>query len=502
MSLRPAAFFLCLVTPLLVAGATPPGTPDTGDNQFDANITLFAAMAAINAAGYSAGINAPINERFQIRTQVRAELAKQNISCLPELKAFYQEHKKPTETGDLSQYISFALLADGPPDFAIHSVDVPDDVLPLRGFSALLARFYKEAHLADLWNRSQPAYNVALADSQPQVLSAVLGANAYTRNPSGAASSRRFQIYLDLLGAPDQIQVRSYRRNYYVVLTPTTAPIGDEIRDAYLAYLLDPLSLRYGSLLMEKKKALQKFADNAPALDLAYKEDFSLLATKSLIKAIDSRLLRGEEKQQLYVDQAMREGFILTACFADMLVRYEKQDVALRIYYPELMEGIDVNKEQKRLKKVEFVETVNRPAIAAPPAAIQISEAERTLESAEGLFDGKDYENAKKAYTKALSETDSKALHGRSYYGLARVALVEKHYSEAVELFGRVLDNDPSPFAISWSHYYLGRIALSSGDNDKAKEQFEAVLKTEGASPQAREATAKIMHEISGEKDQ
>src|SRR5208283_2164736 len=152
--------------------------------------------------------------------------------------------------------------------------------------------------------------------------------------------------------------------------------------------------------------------------------------------------------------------------------------------------------------KVEFAQTASRPAVSVPPETIQISQAERTLESAEGLFEQKDFESAKKAFSKALSETADKQLHGRSYYGLARVALVEKHYAEAAELFQRVLENAPSPIATSWSHYYLGRMALSSGDNDKAKEQFEAVLKTEGASAQAREATAKVLQEISGDKDQ
>jgi TolA-binding protein len=502
LSPRPAALLLSLLTPVLVAGVPSPTTTQSGDNQFDANITMFAVMAAINAAGYDAGINTPINGKFQIRNQIRAELAKRSIPCLPELKAFYQQHKKPTETADLSQYISFALLADRPPSFAVHSVDLPSDVEALRGFERLLERFYKEANLEDLWNRSQPAYTASIGLYQPAVIGAVLEANAYARNPSGGSAGRHFQIYFDLLGAPDQIQIRSYRTEYYVVLTPTIAPIQDEVRDAYLAYLLDPLSLRYATVLLEKKKALQKFADNAPALDLVYKDDFSLLVTKCLIKAIDSRLMKGEEKRQLYVDQAVREGFVLTASLADLLVRYEKQDTALRIYYPDLIAGIDTAKETKRLKKVEFAQTVSHPAVIVPPQGIQISQAERTLESAEGLFDQNDLENAKSAYAKALSETVDRQLHGRSYYGLARVALRQKRYPEAAELFQRVLENDPSPAADSWAHYYLGRIALSAGDNDKAKEQFQAVLKTEGASVHALEATQQVLKEISGDKDQ
>jgi predicted negative regulator of RcsB-dependent stress response len=478
--------------------------PVSSDNQFDANITLFSTLAAINAAGYDAGINAPIYANIPIRAEIRAELAKRSIPCLAELKDFYRQHKKAGDAADLGQYISFALIADGPPSFELHPVELPEDVQPIKEFSGLLARFYKEAHLEELWQRSQPAYSAVIEQYQPEVLNAVLEANAYTRNPNSGYLGRRFQIYIDLLGAPDQIQVRGYRDSYFVALTPTLAKIGDQIRDTYLAYLLDPLSFKYDTIIQEKKKGLKRFAEEAPALDEVYKNDFSLLLTKSLIKAIDARLIRNDEKRQLAVDRAMSEGFILTGAFADLLVNYEKQETALRLYYPDLISAIDAGKEQKRLRKVQFVETVEHPVLAAPAEVIQISEAERTLESASGLFEQKDFAAAKKAYSRALSETEAKDLHGRAYFGLARVALIEKHPGEARTLFERTLENAPSPVAASWCHYYLGKLALSGGDGDKAKKELEAVLGIEGASPQAREEAQKTLQEISpeGEKDQ
>ena len=88
---------------------------------------------------------------------------------------------------------------------------------------------------------AQPAYTAAISEYQDQVISTLFETNGYLRNPSGYLG-RSFQIYLDLLGAPDQIQVRSYKDDYFLVITPTTAPIIDEIRDAYLAYTLDPLA--------------------------------------------------------------------------------------------------------------------------------------------------------------------------------------------------------------------------------------------------------------------
>ncbi len=484
---------------LLEPAAGQPARTVAADNQFDSNVNLFTTLAAINAAGYDAGLNTPIYQRYQIRQQVRDELAKKNIPSLPDLREFYRKHKKPDDTADLSQYISFALLAGAPPTFALPNSELPEDVAALRDLSGLLARFYVEANIASLWDRSQAAYIAAIGEYQPTVLKAVLDANAYTRSLNTGYLGRRFQIYLDVLGAPDQIQIRSYKDDYFVVITPTAADLQSEIREAYLSYLLDPLSFKYARIIEDKQK-LKRFAEEAPALDLIYKDDFSLLVTKSLIKAIGSRLLKGDEKRQLAVDQAMREGFILTAGFAEQLAIYEKQDTALRLYYPDLVAAIDVGKEQKRLKKVEFVQTVSRPLITTPQ--ISIPEAERTLEAAEGLMETKDYDNAKKAFTRSLTETESKPLHGRAYYGLARVAVVQKQQTQAKELFERALQNEVGPGASAWCHYYLGKLTLSlSGDTKTAKQEFEAVLKDEASSARVREEAEKALQEISGDKE-
>ncbi|MBV8810414.1 MAG: hypothetical protein JO033_17225, partial [Acidobacteriaceae bacterium] len=111
---------------------------DSGENQFSVSLTLFSALAAINAAGYDAGIDSPLNQDYKIRTQVRDELAKRSIGCLPELRTFYRQHKKASDAADLGQYISFALIAGDAPAFALPAGEVPPDVEPLRGFSELL----------------------------------------------------------------------------------------------------------------------------------------------------------------------------------------------------------------------------------------------------------------------------------------------------------------------------------------------------------------------------
>ena len=472
---------------------------DSGENGFSVSPALFSALAAINAAGYDAGMDSPLYQRYRIRGEIRDAIAKEKIGCLNELKVFYREHKKASDTADLSQYISFALVAKGPPNFELPDGPVPADVEPLRGFSELLSRFYKEAKLADLWDRSQPAYATAMSEYQEPVINSLFEANGYLRNPSGYLG-RRFLIYLDLLAAPDQVQVRSYRDDFFIVITPASTPVVDEIRDAYLAYLLDPLTFKYSEII-KAKKPLQKFADQAPALDLAYKDDFSLLVTKCLIKAIDSRLLhQGPEKRQAFINEAMREGYILTAAFSELLSVYEKQQDSFRLYYPDLVAAVDVGKEEKRLKKVEFVESVPARVIASP-ARVQLEPAEETLESAEGLLDQHDLEGAQKSFKKALEQTTDKSKEARAYYGLALIDLQEKHWDEAFNLFQRTVDANPNSALSAWSHYYLGQLQLKAGDPEKATAQFKLALATGGVSAKAREAAEKALQSTSsGEK--
>ncbi len=483
--------------------ATPPAGPKThaGENEFSVSLTMFATLAAINSAGYDAGIDSPLNRQYKVRTEVREALAKRTIACLPELKEFYQRHKKASDTADLSQYISFALIAGEAPLFELPKGDVPPDVEPLRGFSEILARFYKQADLESLWNRSQPAYTAAMGQYQEAVIGTLFEANGYLRNPSGYLG-RRFQIYLDLLAAPGQVQVRSYRDDYFIVITPTTAPVIDEIRDAYLSYILDPLSFKYSEII-KSKKTLAKYAQDAPALDLPYKDDFSLLVTKSLIKAIDSRLLHGSaEKKASFVNEALREGFILTGAFADLLPAYEKQPDAFRLYYPDLIAAVDVHKEEKRLKNVEFAQSVP-VRVSAPPVRMQLDPAEESLQTADGLLEQHDPENARKAFKKALGETSDQTLQSRAYYGLGLISLGEKHWDEALNLFQHTIDANPASPSAAWSHYYLGQLQLKAGDPEKAKSQFQMALRTESVSAKAREAAEKALENIqSGDKQQ
>jgi tetratricopeptide (TPR) repeat protein len=453
--------------------------------QLDANPTLFAVMAAINAAGYDADAASPNNS--PLRETIRKQLAGKRIPSLNALKLFYQEHRQTNATADLSQYVSFALSVNGAPGFEPkgRDVDVPPDAAALEGFAPLLARFYNEAGIEDLWNQSQPAFDQAIERYHEAVAEAVLQVNGFLRNETSGTSAMWFQIYIDLLGAPNQIQTRSYDRNYYVVITPSAEPRIHDIRHAYLHYLLDPLSTRHQEIVM-RKSGLADHAQRAAALDQSFKSDYLLLVTESLIKAIEARL----DRQPAMVNQAMREGYILTAYFAEQLQPYLKQEQAMRFYYPDMIAGIDLKREDARLSQIEFVSQapVRQVQVVEPPRPPEPKGAHKTLAQAEQLYTDRDLEAARQLFLKALEETGERPLHAQAYYGLARIAALERNPEMAERLFEKTLESGPEPQMKAWSLVYLARLSDAAGDREQATRRYREALAVEGASPAAREA--------------
>jgi tetratricopeptide (TPR) repeat protein len=349
-------------------------------------------------------------------------------------------------------------------------------------------RFHKEARIDELYAKSQPYFEAVIARYHEPVSRAVLEVNAYLRNPTSGYLGRRFQIYIDLLGAPNQVFSRSYADDYFVVVTPSPQPQVDYIRHAYLHYLLDPLSIRYGEEI-RTKRSLEDFALGAPALEESFKNDFVLLTGECVIKAVEARLAPASARAAM-IEQALREGFILTPFFAEQLILYEKQEAAMRYFYPEMIKAIDLKKETARLDKVEFLrERVVRRAKPAPAKSPEpLTGAAKTLAEAEEIYRARDLEKAREAFLQALRETDEKPLHAKAYYGLARIAALNKDPETAEKLFQRVLELQPDPQTKAWTLVYLGRLADAAGERGNAVESYRAALAVEGASEGAKEA--------------
>ncbi len=466
---------------LAIAVAARPAPAQTG--QLDASPTLFTVMAAINMCGYDADLDSP--NTHPLRKAVRAELAKRNIPSLPALKEFVARHRRPNDTAELSQYISFGLTAGPPPNFEIklRDVDIPPDVSLLKELSPLLAQFYQEADIADLWKRSQPAIEQYVERYHKPVSDAVLESNIYLRQQTSGFSGRHFQVFLELLAAPNQVQSRSYGNEYTVVVTPSPTPRVFEVRHAYLMYLLDGLATRNQEIL-NRKRGLLEYAQRARTLPELYQSDFLLLATASLVKAVEARL----DKQPQAVNEALLEGYILTPYFSEQLRLYEKQEEAMLLYYHEMVTGIDLRTESARLSKVAFNEEpeVETRAAPEPAAAPPLTGPAKTLDEAEQLYRANNFEDAKKLFLAVLQETDLRPMHAAAYYGLGRIAVRQNDPESGERLLTKALALEPEPWIKGWTLIFLGRLSLAAGEKEEALKHFQSVLQVDGASDEAR----------------
>lgn len=474
-----------LVLPALLAATLAAHADQSGLGQLDASPTVFTVMAALNAAGFDAGLNSP--DTHPIRASIRAELAKRNIPSLQAIKDFVAKNHRRTDAEELSQYISFALTAGPPPRFAINmrDVEIPPDASVIKDFSPLLEVFYKEADIDDLWRRSQPAIDQYIARYHGPVSEAVLQVNSYLRQQTSGFKGRRFQILIELLAPPNVVQTRSYGNEYTVVVTPSAELRTFDIRHAYLHYLLDPLSTRYKEIL-DRKKVLGEQAERARGLDESLKTDFLQLTTECMIKAVEARLDHKPEN----VQKALLDGLILTPFFAEHLPAYEKQEMAMILYYPDLVKAIDNVSEEARLSQVTFnnAATPRATVKSAAPEPAPLTGAAKTLDDAEQLYTKRDLEKAKGLYLQALQQTEQKSMHAAAYYGLARIAILQKDPGTAEKLFLKSLDLQPDPPVKAWVLVYLGRLSMAAREMGPATKYFQDALKVEGASEMARTA--------------
>lgn len=477
---------------VLVSAAVAQAQPRPPQGQLDASEALFTVLAALNAAGYDADLDSTANS--PVRKQVREAIASRRLDSVEALKRFFIAHRQQDSGAELSQYVSFALSVEGPPDFQsrMKPEEIPPDVKRLDGLDLLIARFYREANVGDLWKQARPGYDQVIAAYHGGVTQALLEANGYLRNPTSGFRGRRFQIFVDLLGPPNQIQTRSYKDDYFVVVTPSPEPQIQDVRHAYLHYLLDPLALRHFEQL-NRLKGLADFAQPAPALDNSYKDDFLLLATECIIKAVESRLAHGAGERQSLVDQAVSEGFVLTPGLADGLVVYEKQEESLRLYYPDLVGQIDLDREDKRLAKMQFAKqaAVKKAKPSPSPAEPVLTGADKTLSEAEESYTRRDLDKARESYLKVLEQTSDKTLHAKAYYGLARIAALHSDPELAEKLFQKTLEMSPDNETKSWAYLYLGRLADAAGEREDAEKNYRAVLAIEQAPASVRTAAEK-----------
>jgi hypothetical protein len=474
-----------LLPACLVFSATPAAAQGTAS--VDTSPQLFAVMCALHAAGYEADVGAA--GIHPLRVRLRSELLKLQGPATEKLRSFYREHQLSDPAANLSRYVSFATVVGPPPrfEFLMRREDLPPDVLAIEGFREVLADFYLEVGIEKTWEQLQPFYEREVSPFRGPVGQIVLLATSYLREIHRPMPGRQFVVYVEpLVGA--KTNFRSFHDIYALVIGPGGEIPMDEIRHAYLHFLLDPLPFRHRASVT-RTQPLHRYAGRAGRLAPEYRDDFEALVTECLVRAVELRLRRlPPARVNAVLDEAEADGFILVRAFHAGLDAFEKAEPAMGFYFPDLMNGIDVARESQRLEKVQF-------AAALPPKDPEPQKAESELDSwlREGdvRIAAQDGAGAAVWFQRALEKYPA---YPRALYGLAVAKILLKQGEEAKSLFLRIVSipvqpgGGPDPVVLAWSHVYLGRIHDLEGNRELALSEYKAALAVEGAPEKARDA--------------
>jgi hypothetical protein len=473
---------------LFVLGAIVASAENSPKVALESNETLFTVLTAINTCGYDAELSASNPLRAEIRGEVaKAEVTDDAKDVTHLICQFYQDHQQADPSRTLSQYISLALYLTAPPELALKGkeADLPPDAAYVIGILPMLPKFYESTGLHSIWEKHQAEY-AALSDRYHDPLSKMLfDTEVYLKIPSPGYLGRTFTVYLEPMGAPGQTNARNYGTEYSVVLSPGTNSglKMDQIRHAYLHYLLDPLAMKYPET-MQNLQPLLANVKGSP-MDASFKTDVSLLVTECLIRAIEVRTGPSGKtplaQQEGQVKKATEQGFILTQYFYDALGQFEKSPMGLKNAYADLMSGIDVRKEQKRAAGIQF-------AAQAEPELLQPSHPMegKLLQTAEQRLSSGDPEGAKKFAEQALTEKSED--QGRALFILAQVATMNRDIKGAQGYFEQALTVAQEPKVLAWSHIYLGRIFDLQEDREQALTHYRAALTAGASLPEAKAA--------------
>jgi tetratricopeptide (TPR) repeat protein len=451
---------------------------------------VFATFAALNGCGY----DAELSQSNPLRAQIRGEIA-QNVARSPEAQkaqqricAFLQDHQPPDPRHAQSQYVSLALELTEPPRFetTVRESDLPPDAAYVLGFVPLLQRFYDTAGVHGVWQKHEKDYDQLLERFADPIAKMRFNTDIYLKLASAGYLGRSFTIYVEPLSAPGETNARNYGRDYFLVISPTAAnelPMH-EIRHTYLHFILDPLALKRANA-MKRLEPILDAVQKAP-MDEAFKYDISLLTTESLIQAIEARTLRDgkatNREREAAMQDAMRQGYVLTRYFYEGLEGFEKGPTGLNDAYGDLLHDINVSTETKHARDTEFAKQGEHEVVGAQHPR----KYERTLDIAEQRLAAGDVAAAQKYAEDALQQQTEDPAHAT--FILARCAILTGDAEKARKFFTQTVEIAHDPRMIAWSHIYLGRILDMHDERDEALTHYRAALSAGDTNPDTKKA--------------
>ncbi len=485
--------------------------------RMDGSEAMFTTMCLLYASGFESDVNADTWTTF--RSQMRETAKAQKGPAVDAGREFYNKHLLKDPGATLSRYIWFGLVSGPAPDFQpmLTRDQLPPEVIQLEGFSEILSAYYKEQQIGVLWRQAQPVYNREIEQIHDSVSQVVLVSTAYLRDILNPAEERTFNIIVDpLVGRITN--VRNFGDHYAIILSGAQDVPIDVVRHAFLHFLLDPLPLTYSHVAIVKEPLFVN-ASKAPRLPADLRDDYFSWFSECLVRAVELKLKRmspGERESALTTDDT--DGYTLVRPIFTGLTAFESSSSSMKIYFPELVRGIDMKTELPRETAIQFApakgpedsEQLTAEGVArtrkagAQPSVTTVpndQEAITLLTEGERRIAERNPRAAEVSFKSVLTKYPEAA---RAWYGLGLVALLDHDADRAKFVFGRLTTGEHAatqdPMVLAWSHIYLGRIYDDEGQLENAKTEFQAALAVSGAPEQAHQAAQKGLGELDTRK--
>jgi tetratricopeptide (TPR) repeat protein len=474
---------------------------------------MFTTMCGLLAAGFESNVSADNWTPF--RAQLRERLRQQQGRAVDALREYYKQHELKDAGATLSRYLWFGLVSGPAPKFqtVLRRDEIPPEVLALEGFGEILANYYQEQNIGQLWRQVQPIYEREVVRLHDPVSQIVFVSTAYLREILDAATPHTFTIVVEpLVGRITN--VRNFGEHYALVLSGGEEIPTDVVRHAFLHYLLDRLPLMYPHVIAVKRPLFEKAA-LAPRLAPELKDDFPSYFAECTVRAVDLKLKRmspGEKEASLSRDD--ESGYVLVRPIFGALPKYENSEPAMKLFYPDLVRAIDSGAESKRIAAVNFApaeltqaadktanEDVSQKKRLPPTTVPNESEVIAALTEGERRIAEKNPRAAESSFQKVLTRYPDQA---RAWYGIGLVALLDHDAARAKQVFGRLTAGEHAatqdPMVLAWSHIYLARIYDDEGNPAVAKAEYQSALGVEGGPDQAKLAAQKGLAAFGGDK--
>jgi hypothetical protein len=479
----------------------------------DGSEAMFTTICALLAAGFESNVSSDNWTAF--RAQMRERLRQQQGPAVDAVREFYRLHELRDPGATLSRYLWFGLVSGPAPSFqpVLKRDELPPEIIALEGFSEILASYYKEQKIGQLWRQVQPIYNREVERLHDPVSQMVFVTSGYLREIIEQTGPRSFAIVVEpLVGRITN--VRNFGNHYALVLSGGEEIPTDLVRHAFLHFLLDPLPLMYPHVIAVKRPLFEKAAA-APRLAPELKDDYASYFSECLVRAVEMKLKRlspGEREAAISRDD--EAGYVLVSPLFAALPKFENAEPSMKIFFPELVRAIDLGAETKRLTAVKFAtadlanpedeaanEKIARERKAAPTTVPNDAEVIKALTEGERRIAEKNPRAAEASFQKVLTKYPDQP---RAWYGIGLVAMLDHDAARAKQVFGRLTIGEHAatedPMVLVWSHVYLARIYDYEGNSEVARTEYQSALAVQGGPDLAKQTAQRELANLGGAK--